>query len=96
MNENLNEDITLENESNEYTIYLLHFKLRTPGTKSSANPFCVKAASRGFRTKPRSVAAAAFIPGVLQNISTKRPKKKLHTSNSFLVVWRGSLMMKMI
>ena len=83
-------------QSIEYTVYLLHLRLLTPGIKSSGIPLCAKAESHGLRIKPKSVAAAAFIPGVLQNMSTHTPKRKLHISSSLRVVWRGNLMMKMI
>ena len=67
-----------------------------PGVKSSAVPFWVKAESKGLRMNPSMVAAAAFSPGVLQNMSTHKPKRKLHIKSSFRVVWRGNFIMKMI
>ena len=83
-------------QSTEYTMYLLHFRLLAPGIKSSGIPLCAKADSSGLRTNPRSVAAAALMPGVLQNISTHNPKRKLHISSSLRVVWRGNFIMKMM
>ena len=83
-------------QSVEYTIYLLHLRLLTPGIKSSGIPLCANAESNGLRMKPNNVAAAALMPGVLQNISTHTPKRKLHISSSLRVVWRGNLMMKMM
>ena len=80
----------------EYTMYLLHLRLRTPGIKSSGIPLCANAESKGLRMKPSRVAAAAFIPGVLQNISTQSPNRKLHISSSLRVVCRGNLMIKIM
>ena len=57
---------------NEYIVYLPHVRLFTPGVKSSGNPFCVKADSKGLRIKPSNVVAAALSPGVLQKMSTPR------------------------
>ena len=73
-------------QMSEYTKYLLHLRLLTPGTKSSGMPLCANAESKWGRIKPSNVAAAEFIPGVLQNMSTHNPKRKLQISCSFRVV----------
>ena len=46
------------------------------------------------RTKARNTVAAAFIPGVLENISMVSPKKKAHNINSFREVPEANFKMK--
>ena len=55
--------------------------LLTPGSKSSALSRNVTSLRIGSRIKANTVAAAAFIPGVLLKISTDNPSKNDHTIN---------------
>ena len=79
-----------------YMRYPPHLRIFAPGTKSSGMLFGVNCDSMMFRIKLINVAAAAFIPGVLQKISTVRPKRKPQMRSSLRFVWRGSLSKKII
>lgn len=46
------------------------------------------------RTKAKNTVAAAFIPGVLENISMINPKKKAHNINSFREVPEANFKIK--
>ena len=52
------------------------------GRKPSSKSRRVTRRNSEFLKKAKHVAAAAFIPGVLPNISTVKPKAKDHSINS--------------